>query len=104
MSKKGNSYNTSFLLDRDRQDAQEVIAKLHNRDRSRYHSISDYLMAAVLAFDDGNSKINYSDAAKKDLVSEIEGVMRDVMKEGLDRQTEELNSRFIHEVITKFGE
>jgi len=71
MAKKEYTYNTSLTYDRNNPEDMECVAKMKNRDRSKYHSIPQYVRAAVLAFDDKNPKINYSDAAKQDLLNEI---------------------------------
>ena len=84
-----------LTLDGSRPDDAEAIAKILNRDRSRFHSIPAYVKAAVLAFDDQNSSIHYSVAAK-DLIEEI--------KTEIERQANDMKSYFVKEVITKFGE
>ncbi len=82
-------------MDGSRPDDAGAIAKILNRDRSRFHSIPAYVKAAVLAFDDQNSSIHYSVAAK-DLIEEI--------KTEIERQANDMKSYFVKEVITKFGE
>ena len=77
MSRKDNLYVTSCLLDRNRPDDREVIFKFQNRDKSRYHSISDYVKAAILAFDDGRRIIDFSEVSIKELAKEIVEVVLD---------------------------
>lgn len=110
MAKK-DLYSTSFVLNRNREEDVEVITKLQNRDKYKYHSIPAYLRAAVLAFDDKNPRIIYSGAAKKDLLNEIkeqfdessEVVKKDLL-DGIKNQFDDMKYYFVEEVITKFGE
>lgn len=84
MKKRETEYNTSLTLDGSRLHDAEAIAKILNRDRSRFHSIPAYVKAAVLAFDDQNSSIHYSVAAKRDLIEEI--------KTEIERQANDMKS------------
>ena len=107
MVRKGNTYNTSLTFDRDNPKEMEVISKMLNRDRSKFHSISQYVLAAVLAFDDKNPRLNYSDAAKQDLIDELRIEMNrqtESVKNEMNRQAESMKIYFVEEVITKFGE
>lgn len=103
MARKENMYATSLVWDKDKEEDIEAISKLKNRDRSKYHSIPDYVKAAILAFDDNNKKINYSDAAKKDLINEINEMKNEIVGE-LSNREETMKTYFLEKVITRFGE
>lgn len=107
MTRKRNNYKTSLIYDRDNPKEMEVISKMLNRDRSKFHSISQYVLAAVLAFDDKNPRLNYSDAAKQDLIDDLRSEMNrqtEAVKNEMSRQAESMKYYFVEEVITKFGE
>ena len=95
MSKKEDTYSTSLTLSRSNPVDLEAISKMQNRDRTKYHSIPEYVKAAVLAFDDKNEKIDYSVSAKRDLINELKAEM--------NQQSESLKKYFMDELITKFG-
>jgi len=72
-------YMTTLRCNTNRETHRKVVEYIENRNRERYRSVNDYLIAAVLNFEDSKQ---YQNADKADMVI-ISEIIRTVLKEEL---------------------
>ena len=72
-------YMTTLRCNTNRETHRKVVEYIENRNRERYRSVNDYLIAAVLNFEDSKQ---YQNADKADMVI-ISEIIRAVLKEEL---------------------
>ncbi len=89
-------YISTFKLDLAKEEDQQVIEKIHNRDRQKYRKNSDYLKAAVRAFDPEHPKKVFKESADAKLYRDLE--------ELVDRLTIEIEQFYDDDVLRIWGE